>query len=53
LLALLRLFRGDEVEAHKDERRVKMNTLKTTFLMALMTVLLVTAGGFLGGEGGA
>jgi heat shock protein HtpX len=29
-----------------------MNTLKTTFLMALMTVLLVTAGGMLGGEGG-
>lgn len=29
-----------------------MNTLKTTFLMALLTVLLVTAGGMLGGEGG-
>src|SRR3990170_4308627 len=29
-----------------------MNTLKTTFLMALLTVLLVTAGGALGGEGG-
>jgi heat shock protein HtpX len=29
-----------------------MNTLKTTFLMALMTVLLVTAGGMLGGQGG-
>lgn len=29
-----------------------MNTFKTTFLMALLTVLLVTAGGFLGGEGG-
>ena len=29
-----------------------MNTLKTTFLMALLTVLLVLAGGMLGGEGG-
>jgi heat shock protein HtpX len=29
-----------------------MNTLKTTFLMALLTVILVTAGGMLGGEGG-
>lgn len=29
-----------------------MNTMKTTFLMALLTVLLVTAGGALGGEGG-
>jgi len=29
-----------------------MNTLKTTFLMALLTVLLVTAGGAFGGGGG-
>lgn len=29
-----------------------MNTLKTTFLMALLTVLLVVAGGALGGQGG-
>ncbi len=29
-----------------------MNTVKTTFLMALLTVLLVTAGGVLRGEGG-
>ena len=29
-----------------------MNTLKTTFLMALLTVLLVTLGGALGGQGG-
>jgi len=29
-----------------------MNTLKTTFLMALLTVLLVTIGGSLGGQGG-
>ena len=29
-----------------------MNTMKTTFLMALLTVLLVTAGGAFGGEGG-
>ena len=29
-----------------------MNTLKTTFLMALLTVILVTAGGALAGEGG-
>ena len=29
-----------------------MNTLKTTFLMTLLTVLLVTAGGALGGESG-
>jgi heat shock protein HtpX len=29
-----------------------MNTLKTTFLMALLTVLLVMAGGALGGQGG-
>ena len=29
-----------------------MNTLKTTFLMALLIVLLVTAGGAFGGEGG-
>jgi len=29
-----------------------MNTLKTTFLMALMTVLLVMLGGALGGRGG-
>jgi heat shock protein HtpX len=29
-----------------------MNTLKTTFLMALLTVLLVTAGGMLGGQNG-
>jgi heat shock protein HtpX len=29
-----------------------MNTLKTTFLMALLTVLLVTAGGAMGGERG-
>src|SRR3990170_4276090 len=29
-----------------------MNTLKATFLMALLTVLLVTAGGAMGGEGG-
>ena len=29
-----------------------MNTLKTTFLMALLTVLLVLGGGALGGEGG-
>lgn len=29
-----------------------MNTLRTTFLMALLTVLLVTVGGALGGEGG-
>lgn len=30
-----------------------MNTLKTTFLMALLTVLLVIFGGALGGSGGA
>ena len=29
-----------------------MNTLKTTFLMALLTVLLVPAGAMLGGQGG-
>ena len=29
-----------------------MNTLKTTFLMALLTVLLVTIGASLGGQGG-
>jgi heat shock protein HtpX len=29
-----------------------MNTLKTTFLMALLTVLLVTAGGALAGQSG-
>jgi len=29
-----------------------MNMMKTTFLMALLTVLLVTAGGAFGGEGG-
>jgi heat shock protein HtpX len=29
-----------------------MGTLKTTFLMALLTVILVTAGGMLGGQGG-
>ena len=29
-----------------------MNTLKTTFLMALLTVILVTAGGALGGQSG-
>ena len=29
-----------------------MNTLKTTFLMALLTVLLVSLGGALGGQGG-
>ena len=29
-----------------------MNTMKTTFLMALLTVLLVTAGGAFGGAGG-
>ncbi len=29
-----------------------MNTFKTTFLMALLTVLLVIAGGALGGQGG-
>ena len=29
-----------------------MNTLKTTFLMALLSVLLVIAGGALGGQGG-
>lgn len=29
-----------------------MNTLKTTFLMALLTVLLVLAGGAIGGRGG-
>ncbi|MFA7061342.1 MAG: zinc metalloprotease HtpX [Pedobacter sp.] len=29
-----------------------MNTLKTTFLMALLTVLLVTLGGAMGGKGG-
>jgi len=29
-----------------------MGTLKTTFLMALLTVLLVTAGSMLGGQGG-
>jgi heat shock protein HtpX len=29
-----------------------MNTFKTTFLMALLTVILVTAGGALGGESG-
>jgi heat shock protein HtpX len=29
-----------------------MNTLKVTFLMALLTVLLVTLGGALGGQGG-
>ena len=29
-----------------------MNTLRTTFLMVLLTVLLVMAGGALGGEGG-
>ncbi len=29
-----------------------MNTLKTTFLMAMLTVLLVTLGGALGGQGG-
>ena len=28
-----------------------MNTFKTTFLTALLTVLLVTAGGAMGGEG--
>ena len=29
-----------------------MNTLKTTFLMALLTVILVTIGASLGGQGG-
>lgn len=29
-----------------------MNTLKTTFLMALLTVLMVTLGGMIGGKGG-
>jgi len=29
-----------------------LNTLRTTFLMVLLTVLLVMAGGALGGEGG-
>jgi heat shock protein HtpX len=29
-----------------------VNALRTTFLMALLTVLLVTAGGALGGNGG-
>jgi heat shock protein HtpX len=29
-----------------------MNTLKTTFLLALLTVLLVVAGGAIGGQGG-
>jgi hypothetical protein len=29
-----------------------MNMLKTTFLMGLLTVILVTVGGALGGEGG-
>ena len=29
-----------------------MNTLKTTFLMALLSVVLVTAGGMLGGQNG-
>ncbi len=29
-----------------------MNTLKTTFLLALLTVLLVLAGGAIGGRGG-
>src|SRR5512133_429399 len=32
--------------------RTTMNTVKTTFLMALLTVLLVTLGGALGGQGG-
>jgi heat shock protein HtpX len=31
---------------------IEMNTLKTTFLMALLTVILVTIGGSLGGQGG-
>jgi heat shock protein HtpX len=31
---------------------VEMNALKTTFLMALLTVILVTIGGSLGGQGG-
>ncbi|HEX5773320.1 MAG TPA: protease HtpX, partial [Geomobilimonas sp.] len=29
-----------------------MNTLKTTFLMAMLTMLLVLAGGAIGGKGG-
>lgn len=37
-------FNREEIE--------EMNTLKTTFLMALLTVILVTAGGALGGQGG-
>ena len=32
--------------------RVAMNTLKTTFLMALLTVILVLIGGAIGGRGG-
>jgi heat shock protein HtpX len=39
---------GDQIK----QQGKKMNTFKTTFLMALLTVLLVTAGGILGGEGG-
>lgn len=31
--------------------RIAMNTLKTTFLMALLTVLLVLIGGAIGGKG--
>src|SRR5512139_1994832 len=34
------------------ERGVVMNTLKTTFLLSLLTVLLVLAGGAIGGQGG-
>jgi heat shock protein HtpX len=35
-----------------QERGLSMNTLKTTFLLTLMTVLLVFAGGAIGGQGG-
>jgi heat shock protein HtpX len=46
---LPRYFLKEGKEFLKED---EMNTLKTTFLMAFLTVLLVTAGGFLGGEAG-
>jgi heat shock protein HtpX len=42
----------EKLQLKPNLRGTQLNTLKTTFLMALLTVLLVSLGGALGGRGG-
>ena len=44
-------MRSSSKDHNDNARGFEMNTRKTTFLMALLTVILVTIGGYLAGQG--